>query len=76
MTVFDISEDNKRYALEVGEAANMDIDFEVCDILNFEQSAIIKNGFCLKKFDEHPTWTNDKLPGEFTAIAVKRGELA
>lgn len=173
VTIFDISEDNKRYALEVAEAANVDIDFEVCDILeidtdqyggyfdvvfmeggilhyfhdidefmrmmfsllknggklicsdfhpftkisdilNFEQStsgyfstdvfegemaharfykddirkampkcsyrkytiseiinSIINSGFCLKKFDEHPAWTNDKLPGEFTAIAIK-----
>ena len=23
------------------------------------------------KFDEHPAWTNDKVPGEFTAVAVK-----
>ena len=173
VTVFDISEDNKRYALEVAEAANVNINFEVCDILeidtekygnyfdvvfmeggilhyfhnidefmcimysvlkkggklicsdfhpftkisdilNFEQpimdyfstdifegemaharffeedirrqmpkcsyrkytiseiiNSIINNGFCLKKFDEHPAWTNEKIPGEFTAIAVK-----
>lgn len=174
VTVFDISEDNKKYALEVAEAANVDINFEVCDILeidteqygnyfdvvfmeggilhyfqdidefmrimysllkeggklicsdfhpftkisdilNFEQPAvgyfstdifegemaharffgddirkempkcsyrkytvseiinsIINSGFCLKKFDEHPAWTNDRLPGEFTAIAIKK----
>ena len=29
VTVFDISEDNKRYALEVAEAANVTIHFEV-----------------------------------------------
>lgn len=174
VTVFDISEDNKKYALEVAEAANVDINFEVCDILeidtkqygnyfdvvfmeggilhyfhdidefmrimysllkesgklicsdfhpftkisdilNFEQPAvgyfstdifegemaharffgddirkkmpkcsyrkytvseiinsIINSGFCLEKFDEHPAWTNDRLPGEFTAIAIKK----
>lgn len=33
VTVFDISEDNKRYALEVAEAANVTIHFEVCDVL-------------------------------------------
>lgn len=174
VTVFDISEDNKRYALEVAEAANADINFEVCDILeidtdkygnyfdvvfmeggilhyfhdidefmnmmysllkkggklicsdfhpfrkisdilNLEQPAmgyfstdivegemaharffeedirrqmpkcsyrkytiseiinsIINSGFRLEKFDEHPAWTNDKIPGEFTAIAIKQ----
>lgn len=173
VTVFDISEDNKRYALETAEAANAEIKFEVCDILeidtelygdyfdvvfmeggvlhffhdidefmrimyallkkggklicsdfhplmkildvlNLEQltmgyfstdivegemvharfyeedirkqmpkcmyrrytiseiiNSIINCGFCLKRFDEHPAWTNDKLPGEFTAIAIK-----
>ncbi len=173
VTVFDISEDNKRYALEVADAANTQIEFVVCDILeidlekygnyfdvvfmeggilhyfhdidafmsimysilkkggkmicsdfhpftkikdilNFEQStmsyfseeifegemaharffdedirktmprcsyrkytvseiinSIIHTGFSLKRFDEHPSWTNEKLPGEFTAIAVK-----
>ena len=33
---------------------------------------IIRNGFCLKRFDEHPSWENDRLPGEFTAIAVRQ----
>lgn len=173
VTVFDISEENKKYALEVAEAANENITFEVCDILEidtekygnyfdvvfmeggilhyfhdidefmcmmysllkkggkmicsdfhpftkisdildleqptmsyfstdifegemaharfFEEAvrrqmpkcsyrkytiseiinSIIRNGFCLQKFDEHPAWTNDKVPGEFTAVAVK-----
>ena len=173
VTVFDISEDNKRYAMETAEAANVKIGFEVCDILDIDLSkyggtfdvvfmeggilhyfhdidefmrmmysllkpggkmicsdfhpftkimdtlemerptmsyfsteiyegemaharfydeetrkqipkcsyrrytvseilnAIIRNGFCLKQFDEHPSWENDKLPGEFTAVAVK-----
>lgn len=178
VTVFDISEDNKRYALETAEAANVCIDYEVCDILEididkyggffdvvfmeggilhyfhdidefmsimylllkqggkmicsdfhpftkisdileFEQPAvnyfstdifegemaharffeddirnrmpkcsyrkytiseiinsIINNGFCLEKFDEHPAWTNDRVPGEFTAIARKKSNLS
>ena len=25
----------------------------------------------LKQFDEHPSWEDDRLPGEFTAIAIK-----
>ena len=173
VTVFDISEDNRRYATETAEAAGVKIGFEVCDVLEidlkrygeffdvvfmeggilhyfhdidqfmrvmyallkkggkmicsdfhpfnkiydalrleqpamsyfstevfegemaharfFEDSirsqmpkcvyrkytvseiinAIIESGFCLKRFDEHPAWENDRLPGEFTAIAVK-----
>ncbi len=173
VTVFDISEDNKRYAMETAEAANVKIGFEVCDILEIDLSkyggtfdvvfmeggilhyfhdidefmrmmysllkpggkmicsdfhpftkimdtlemerptmsyfsteiyegemaharfydeetrkqipkcsyrrytvseilnAIIRNGFCLKQFDEHPSWENASLPGEFTAVAVK-----
>lgn len=173
VTVFDISEDNKRYALEVAEAAKVDLNFEVCDILEidlekygnyfdvvfmeggilhyfhdidefmgmmysllkdggsmicsdfhpftkisdileFEQptrsyfsteifegemaqarfyedeirkqmpkcsyrkytiseiiNSVINSGFTLKKFDEHPAWTNENLPGEFTVVADK-----
>ena len=173
VTVFDISEDNKKYALEVAAAANVDLNFEVCDILeidmekygnnfdvvfmeggvlhyfhdldefmrimysllknngkmicsdfhpftkiadilNLEQTtvdyfstevfegemaharfyeeeirkqmpkcsyrkytiseiinAVIDSGFTLQKFDEHPAWTNEKLPGEFTVTAKK-----
>lgn len=173
VTVFDISEDNRCYALEVAEAAKVDIRYEVCDvleidmakygayfdvvfmeggvlhyfhdidvfmhimysllkdggqmicsdfhpftkisdILDLEQPAmsyfstdvfegemaharffaedvrkqmpkcsyrkytvseiinsVINSGFLLKRFDEHPAWTNDRLPGEFTIIADK-----
>jgi len=173
VTVFDISEDNKRYALEVAAAAKVDLQFEVCDILeidrdkygnyfdvvfmeggvlhyfhdlnefmsimfallkdegkmicsdfhpftkiadilNLEQTtvdyfstevfegemaharfyeeeirkqmpkcsyrkytiseiinAVIESGFTLQRFDEHPAWTNEKLPGEFTVTAKK-----
>lgn len=173
VTVFDISDDNKRYALETAEAANVNINFEVCDVLEidtekygdffdvvfmeggilhyfhdidkfmnimylllksggkmicsdfhpftkikdipeleqpsmsyfsteifegemaharfFEKdireqmpkcsyrkytiseiiNSVIKNGFVLRKFDEHPAWTNDSIPGEFTITASK-----
>lgn len=173
VTIFDISDDNKKYALEVAKAANVDISFEVgnvleidmskyknyfdvvfmeggilhyfhdiddfmkimyqllktsgkmicsdfhpfqkiSDILNLEQptgsyfstevfegemaharffsdeirkqmplcsyrkytiseiiNAVIDNGFILKSFNEHPTWTNENVPGEFTIIANK-----
>ena len=36
VTVFDISEDNKRYALEVADAAKVHIDFEVGDVLEID----------------------------------------
>lgn len=174
VTVFDISEDNKRYATEVAEAAGATINYVVCDvleidkdkfygtydvvfmeggilhyfhdinefmkimygllkkggklicsdfhpfqkisdILNFQQpsmdyfstevfegemaharfyedeirqqmpkcsyrkytiseiiNGIIRSGFVLEQFDEHPAWENKTVPGEFTAIAYKR----
>lgn len=173
VTVFDISEDNRKYALEVAEAAGVSIHYEVCDVLEIEKekyegyfdvvfmeggvlhyfhdidefmqmmycllkkngkmicsdfhpftkmsdilsleqstmsyfstevfegemaharfyddeirrqmpkcsyrkytiseiiNAIIKSGFVLEQFDEHPAWTNSNIPGEFTAVAKK-----
>ena len=41
--------------------------YTVSEIIN----AMIRNGFCLKQFDEHPSWTDGRLPGEFTAIAIR-----
>lgn len=38
VTVFDISEDNRKYALEVAAAANVDLHFEVCDILEIDMA--------------------------------------
>ena len=174
VTVFDISEDNRKYALEVAAEANVDLRFEVCDILEIDLekygnyfdvvfmeggvlhyfhdidefmsimysllknggkmicsdfhpftkiadlldlqqpamsyfstdifegemaharfceeeirklmpkcsyrkytvseiiNAVIKNGFTMRKFDEHPSWTNNMVPGEFTLIADKQ----
>lgn len=173
VTVFDISEDNKRYALEVAKNAQVRINYEVCDILKIDRdtykasfdivfmeggilhyfhdinefmkvmfgllksngkmicsdfhpftkiidvlqlqqktmsyfstdvfegemaharfyddedrkqiplcsyrrytiseiiNSVIKNGFVLKQFDEHPAWENPSVPGEFTLIARK-----
>jgi hypothetical protein len=34
---------------------------------------MIKNGFIIKELNEDPSWTNEKLPGEFTIYAVKEG---
>ena len=41
----------------------------ISEIIN----SIIGNGFELKRFDEHPAWEDQTLPGEFTAIATKKG---
>ena len=173
VTVFDISQDNCRYALELAEAAGTSLNYEVCDvleidlstygnafdvvfmeggvlhyfhdidnfmgimyallkpggkmicsdfhpftkisdILNFDMPArgyfsaeifegemaharffeekirrqmpqcsyrkytiseiingAIGRGFRLKRFDEHPAWTNPGFPGEFTLVAEK-----
>lgn len=173
VTVFDISEDNKRYALEVADCAEVRLNFEVCDILEIDMdkyagcfdvvfmeggilhyfhdinefmkimyallkkggkmicsdfhpftkilavqgaelkskdyfsteifegemaharffdddirkqmplcsyrkytiseiiNSVIKNGFTLKQFDEHPAWENSTVPGEFTLVAKK-----
>lgn len=175
VTVFDISEDNRRYALELAEAAGVGIDYQVCDVLEIDMekyggcfdvvffeggvlhyfhevdqfmgimhsllkpggrmicsdfhpftkvmdalglqqptmsyfstavfegemaharfydeeirmqfpkcsyrkytiseiiNAVVGSGFELKRFDEHPSWTDPMLPGEFTLIAEKKG---
>ena len=36
VTIFDISEGNKRYALEAAEAAGVKISFEVGDVLEMD----------------------------------------
>ena len=174
VTVFDISEHNKQYAMEVANAANVKLNYEVCDVLDIDLkqyggsfdvvfmeggilhyfhdidefmkkmnailkkggkmicsdfhpftkimdtlgfqwpsmnyfstdvfegemaharffdeetrknmpkcsyrkytvseiiNSMIRNGFTLKQFDEHPSWENETLPGEFTAIGIKQ----
>lgn len=46
-----------------------------CHYRKYTMSEIINSmlrcGFTLKRFDEHPAWTNRKMPGEFTVIAEK-----
>ncbi|MBP3645321.1 MAG: class I SAM-dependent methyltransferase [Clostridia bacterium] len=41
--------------------------YTISEIIN----AIIRSGFVLERFDEHPAWTKPHLPGEFTAVAKK-----
>lgn len=43
--------------------------YTISEIIN----GILQTGFSLERFDEHPSWENEKVPGEFTAIARKRG---
>jgi hypothetical protein len=32
---------------------------------------MIRSGFIIKEFNEEPSWTNKKLPGEITVYAIK-----
>lgn len=41
--------------------------YTISEIIN----SVIGSGFVLRRFDEHPAWTNDKVPGEFTLVADK-----
>ena len=44
--------------------------YTISEIIN----AVIGAGFSLQRFDEHPSWTNQYIPGEFTIIAEKKGD--
>lgn len=50
-------------------------DFLDCALRFYTLSEIINSvitvGFQLSKFDEHPSWKNKTIPGEFTIVAVK-----
>ncbi len=41
--------------------------YTISEIIN----AVISAGFTLKKFDEHPSWANSSIPGEFTLLASR-----
>lgn len=41
--------------------------YTLSEIIN----AIIGTGFTINRFDEHPSWINQNVPGEFTIIAKK-----
>lgn len=41
--------------------------YTISEIMN----AVIKIGFVLEQFDEHPAWDNQTVSGEFTLIATK-----
>ncbi len=45
--------------------------YTISEIIN----SVINSGFVLKKFDEHPAWTDGRLPGKFTIVAEKRSFL-
>ena len=44
--------------------------YTISEIIN----AVIGVGFNFKRFDEHPSWMNQYIPGEFTIIAEKKGD--
>lgn len=41
--------------------------YTISEIIN----GVIDSGFIIQRFDEHPAWENDKVPGEFTLVARK-----
>jgi hypothetical protein len=41
--------------------------YTISEIIN----AVIDNDFVLNRFDEHPAWKNENVPGEFTIVARK-----
>jgi len=41
--------------------------YTLSEIIN----SVIKSGFIIKEFNEHPHWDNIKIPGEFTIVADK-----
>lgn len=41
--------------------------YTLSEIIN----SVIKSGFIIKEFNEHPSWKDKKLPGEFTIVADK-----
>lgn len=46
-------------------------------LYNFSEiiNSMIKSGFTIKELNEDPSWTNAKLPGEFTIYAIKHNIL-
>ena len=42
--------------------------YTISEIIN----SIINSGFILEKFDEHPAWENNNIPGEFTVVARRK----
>lgn len=44
--------------------------YTISEIIN----AVIKKVCNINRFDEHPSWTNENVQGEFTIIAKRREE--
>ena len=42
--------------------------YTLSEIIN----SVIRSGCSLKRFDEHPAWTDERVPGEFTIVAMKK----
>ena len=49
--------------------------FPKCSLRRYNLSEIINavlySGFVIRRFDEHPAWTDEKMPGEFTILSDK-----
>ena len=41
--------------------------YTISEIIN----GVISAGFSFQRFDEHPSWTNPAIPGEFTITAIR-----
>lgn len=69
----NIHNENVAYKDSLDEGENEDFPncslrlYTISEILN----SMINSGFTIKEFNEEPSWTNRKLPGEITVYAVK-----
>lgn len=60
----------KQFFSEEEQSAFPDVSirlYTISEIIN----SIVKAGFTLKKFEEHPGWNNENIPWEFTILADK-----
>ena len=44
--------------------------YTISEIIN----SMLRNGFSIKQFDEHPSWEDERLPGEFKAIGINEDQ--
>jgi RimJ/RimL family protein N-acetyltransferase/2-polyprenyl-3-methyl-5-hydroxy-6-metoxy-1,4-benzoquinol methylase len=44
--------------------------YNLSEIIN----SVLDSGFTMKRFEEHPDWVNENIPGEFTIVAEKQEE--
>jgi len=72
---FDSNIHNGNVAYKSFFPSEEQINFPDCSLRFYTLSeiinSVIKSGFTIKEFNEHPNWNDKKLPGEFTIIADK-----